>query len=182
MMTKAVISRPNWAASPPAVPATSKPASSTSCFDRAMRARTLSAHRRPGREWRRHSLVEQTLDPAVLGHQLLEEGRSTICPIAVAIPVRCRPARSDLAGEHRERRFVIDIVPFVQRSERHTDLSGPGQRLPEDSLGAPVDLLEKPSVKPLQPDQVIAAVGGWPEDDTIARTLEPANRLHQDVR
>ena len=40
---------------------------------------------------------------------------------------------------------------------------------------------KQPPVKSLEPDQVIAAIRGRPENDAIAWLLQPANRLDQQL-
>ncbi len=86
-----------------------------------------------------------------------------------------------VAGEYRQARLVIDVVPLGQRRNRHADFGCTHNRLPIDAFGAPVDRLEQPLVKLLQTDQVVAAVGCRAEDNPVARLLQAANRLHQQI-
>src|SRR5207247_10030845 len=102
----------NGAASLPAAPASSKPASNTIGFDPAVRTSTLAFPHRRAKEWRGSGTVEQALDPAILGCQLFEKSCRIGRAITVAIWARGGSARSNLAGKHRQRRLVIDIVPF----------------------------------------------------------------------
>src|SRR5205807_6046033 len=135
------------------------PASNTIGFDPAVRTSTLAFPHRRAKEWRGSGTVEQALDPAILGCQLFEKSCRIGRAITVAIWAGGGSARSNLAGKHRQRRLVIDIVPFGQCRDGDADLGGARKRLPEDPFGAPFDILEQPPVKLLQPDQVIAAIG-----------------------
>src|SRR5262245_764698 len=93
---------------------------------------------------------------------------------------RRRPASPDpewavlkqLAREHPERGEVIDVVPGWQIMHGESELCGARDGLCGDPLCAPVDALEQPAMRPLQPQQVIAPIGRWPEYNAIARCGE----------
>src|SRR5262245_54368818 len=90
-----------------------------------------------------------------------------------------RLAAEHLVNQRLQALRVVDVVPDRELEYGKSEGLRPRNRLREDSVRAPGDVLEQRYMWALHADQVVSPIGGWPKHNAIAGSRQRSRRRHE---